>query len=208
MMIDITAIILAGGKSSRMKENKAFLEINGRSVISLLVEKLEALFTKITIITNSPNEFTKLGVPVFTDIYPHLGPIAGIHSGLLYSNTDKNFIISCDLPLIPADSIEYLVEQDLNCDAKLFSEKGKALMLCGVYRKQVYKSAEALISNTDLTPENDKEKITLRLRDLLNKISYETIEAEKLQWYNEDQFLNMNTQEDYRKIKRIMANSQ
>lgn len=208
MITDMTAIILAGGKSTRMHQNKALLTINGKTIIKLLIEKLDEIFSDIIIITNLPNKFTDLDKAKHPDIYPHLGPIAGIHSGLLHSNTDKNFIISCDLPLVPADSIRYLVKQDLNCDAKLFSERGKALMLCGIYRKQVCKIAEDLILNTDFTSKNSKEKITLRLRDLLKEISYETIDAEKLEWYCENHFLNMNTPEDYRKIKMIMANSQ
>lgn len=108
MYDDITGIILAGGKSSRMGQNKALLDFKGKTVIEHVISTVSNLFNRVIIITNSPADYTHLGFEIFTDFYANLGPLAGIHSGLVNSKTERNFIISCDIPLVTSDVINYI----------------------------------------------------------------------------------------------------
>lgn len=108
ILMDASGVILAGGKSSRMKFNKAFAEISGQPVINRLINKFTDLFAETIIISNEPELFEPLGRPVYTDIYPRMGPVSGIHSGLYHARYDKAFILGCDVPFINMKLVEYM----------------------------------------------------------------------------------------------------
>ncbi len=91
MYNDITGIILAGGKSKRMGINKALLKIGDKTIIERTAGLMQGLFNRVLLITNSPNEYMFLGLEIYEDIYKNIGPLAGIHSGLVYSNYRKKF---------------------------------------------------------------------------------------------------------------------
>ena len=106
---NITGIILSGGKSSRMGENKSLLKLGPKTVIEHVVELMQSIFSEVILITNTPEEYHFLNIPMYADIYKYKGPIAGIHSGLTHSNTETNFIVSCDIPLLTSEIIEYVI---------------------------------------------------------------------------------------------------
>ncbi len=91
---DITGIILAGGKSTRMGENKSLLSLNGKTVIERVVDLMKSIFKEVILITNTPEEYDFIKIPKYKDIFEYKGPLAGIHSGLTHSNTEKKL---CDL---------------------------------------------------------------------------------------------------------------
>ncbi len=104
------AIILCGGKSSRIFLPKPFIEINGRTIIENIVEVLKGLFNKIIIVTNNIEKYIKLEVELIVkDKIPGKGPLGGIYTGLNYSDTFYNFILACDMPFIEPGAISYSV---------------------------------------------------------------------------------------------------
>lgn len=100
MYRDVTGIILAGGRSTRMGENKALLKIGNLAAIERVRNFMQSLFKNVILITKLPAEFSFLGLDIYEDVYKNMGPLAGIHSGLLNSKAEKNFILSCDLLLM------------------------------------------------------------------------------------------------------------
>jgi|SRR5690554_587953 len=187
-----TGVILAGGRSSRMGENKALLSVNGEKIIELIATRLRKLFKSVIIISNTPDDFNFLGLKIFEDIYPGLGPLAGIHSGLVNSKEEKNFIISCDLPLISEEAIKYISEYDSEKPAIIFRKNEQLQYLCGVYKK-------------DLIPllEDSLKRKELRLFDLMKKINPEIVEANQ---FPDEVFFNLNNKEDYLLLKEIISN--
>ena len=105
MYNNITGIILSGGTSSRMGENKALLQLGKKKVIEHITDLMCSIFANVILITNTPNEYEFLNLPMYEDIFKVGGPLAGIHSGLVNSKTEENFILSCDMPLMRADII-------------------------------------------------------------------------------------------------------
>lgn len=206
MITNVTAIVLAGGKSSRMGKNKALMNIGSEMIMQKLIYKLDHIFSKIIISTNSPDKFSKFNKLVYQDVYPHLGPISGVHSGLMNSATEKNLILPCDMPVLSNEIIEYLANQKLFGDALFFEINRKIQMPFGLYNKRVYTIAEELIKNSDLS-KLKTGKIKLRMKDLFAKIDYSTIETMNLNFYTDNQFLNMNTPEDYKKISEIITST-
>ncbi|NUM63062.1 MAG: molybdenum cofactor guanylyltransferase, partial [Ignavibacteriaceae bacterium] len=136
MYKDITGIILAGGKSKRMGLNKSFLKVGEVTMIERTTELMKSLFDRVILITNTPDEYKFLGIEMFEDIYKNVGPLAGIHSGLAHSITDKNFIISCDIPFVNKGVIEFIINYKTNKSITITKADGFVQQLCGLYSKQ------------------------------------------------------------------------
>lgn len=178
-----TGIILAGGKSSRVGQNKALLELAGKKIIEIIYGKIRNSFCEILVISNTPQDYEFLGLKTYKDIFPGLGPLAGIHSGLLNSSTERNFIISCDLPLISTEAVEYIRDYKSDKAAVIYKMGDYLQFLCGIYTKKCLTPIEdALISKS------------LKLRDFVIKIDAEKIKADR---FSDEIFFNLNTIEDY-----------
>ncbi len=93
-----TAIILAGGVSSRMGFDKQTLMLDGRPLIENLVTQLNEHFDDIIVVTDRPSLYSEYNVRVTNDIYPGGGPMAGIHAGMLLSQSQFVYVIGCDMP--------------------------------------------------------------------------------------------------------------
>lgn len=97
----ISAVILAGGKNTRMKgKDKAFLLIRGKPVIERTVSNLQKIFKDIVIVTNSPAKYSKFKVKVVKDRIRGLGPLGGIYTGLCNIKNEAAFFIACDMPFL------------------------------------------------------------------------------------------------------------
>lgn len=107
--MNTTGAILAGGKSTRMKFHKAFAEIKGRLVIEIIIEKFTQYFEETIIISNEPHLFHRFGLPVYSDIYPYLGPVAGIHTALERAVFDPVFVLGCDMPFINMKMVDHMI---------------------------------------------------------------------------------------------------
>ena len=198
MINEITGIILCGGKSTRMHSNKALLKIGGQTIIEIIVAKLKLLFSNVIISANNTNEFAFLNLPIVSDVFANKGPLAGIHASLKLSNTDRNFIISCDTPLISVQMIDFIINYNSDKEILLPKANGKVQQLCGVYSKSVINKIERLFVST----ESDKN-LKGSVYELLTKASTGFLDIEGLPYYNKNIFLNMNTPEDYELIKKI-----
>ena len=187
---EISAIILSGGKSSRMGENKSFLKLGDKTIIENIISLMNSIFSDVILITNEPSEYRKLNIPIFQDVYKQKGPLAGIHSGLVNSKTDSNFIISCDLPLMSKEVIEYIINFKTEKSITLCKADGYIQQLAGIYSKSLIPVIENIF-----TAERKHSVYAL-----LDKVDSEIIEIEKLEFYKKDLFLNMNRPEDYNRI--------
>jgi len=172
MYKDITSIILSGGKSSRMGRNKSFLKIGDKTIIERVRDFLQGIFQDVILITNDPEEYKFLGLPMFEDVYRHKGPLAGIHSGLKHSKTNLNFIISYDLPLMTKEMINYLIEYKTNKLITVAKADGFIQQLAGKYSKECLSPSEKILKevvnneNRDAVQKKRKCNV-LRLIDLV-----------------------------------------
>ncbi|MFA9559112.1 molybdenum cofactor guanylyltransferase [Evansella sp. AB-rgal1] len=194
---NITGIVLAGGKSKRMGQNKALLEIKGEKSILRILEKLERITSNIIINTNSPEEFQFLSHDIVEDEMKDKGPLGGIYSSLVQSSSIWNFIVACDLPHFNDQIAQYLVslieKNNVQCVIPVIDERIHPLY--GVYNKSVLSTVKKHIENNSL-------KITEVLRELT---MYSVTEKELLaNGFSEKEiekaFFNMNRPEDYLSI--------
>jgi molybdopterin-guanine dinucleotide biosynthesis protein A len=112
-----TGIILAGGENTRMPVLKGFIEVEGRKIIERNLRILKDLFKEVFIVTNQPEAYAYLGVPMLGDIYNTRGPMTGIVTALLNSSHRWVFISACDMPFVSKALIEYMSLKRNHCEA-------------------------------------------------------------------------------------------
>lgn len=183
---DIAGVILAGGASTRFGSNKALAKYNGMPLIEHAAKVLETLFPTVLLVTNTPAPFQFLHWPTVSDIYPHYGPVAGIHAALKTVSQSKIFVIGCDMPLIQSDLVKYICSLPNDFDAVLpYRDRGPE-PLHALYNKSSLPAIEKLLleGNHKLT---DVFKL-LKVR----KLKTEEIVAVS---GNLNSFININTPE-------------
>ncbi len=101
-MAGLTAAILAGGKSTRMGTDKAFVMLAGRPLIRHVLDRLAQVdaVRETLVITNRPDDYAFLGLPCVTDRVPGKGTLGGIYTALDASRHDYVLVVACDMPLI------------------------------------------------------------------------------------------------------------
>lgn len=112
---EISAAILAGGKSRRMGREKLFLDIGGQPLFERVLHPLRMLFDDVLVIANEPQRFENYDIPVFSDIYPG-SALGGLYTGLKQAQTPWVFVCAADMPFINLGLIRYLLTQAVNCD--------------------------------------------------------------------------------------------
>lgn len=190
----IGAIILSGGKSSRMGTNKALLKINEKTNIERIMNQLRD-FQEIILVTNEPKEYEFLNVKMTMDQYPGKGPLAGLHAGLLASACEANLLVACDMPFITSDLAHLLIEKIGEDDAVIPVINGKQQPLFSVFKQNVIKKIEDCIENDRLRMKQLLEGIHVHYMSDDDFIQYRLDELERI-------FFNMNNPIEYEDAKK------
>jgi molybdopterin-guanine dinucleotide biosynthesis protein A len=139
---DVSAFILAGGKSTRMGADKAFVALDGRSLLARALDLARSVTHDVRIV----GEAEKFAVfaPVVEDVFPGCGPLGGIHAALRASRTELNLILAVDMPFVPPALLPFLLTRARASGAMVTVARagGGWQPLCGVYRREFGNVAE------------------------------------------------------------------
>jgi molybdenum cofactor guanylyltransferase len=140
---DVAAFILAGGKSTRMGTDKAFVTLDGRTLLARALESARSVTANVRIVGDA----AKFGAfaPVVEDVFPGCGPLGGIHTALKASLLELNLMLAVDLPFVSFALLQYLIAQARNApDATVTIAQagGRWQPLCAVYRREFADVAE------------------------------------------------------------------
>ena len=187
---NITGIVLAGGKSSRMGSDKGLLTINDKTFVEHVIVAMKPLVDKIIIVSNN-KDYDQFGYRRVDDSIKDSGPLAGLYSGLKHSETEFNLVLSCDIPMIKTEILKKLVDADLeNHEVVQIESNTKTMPLIAMYKKQCMHKCLELLQQGER-----------RLRVAVNELKTKTIiiDAEF------DQFVkNVNTKEDLKTINHAV----
>ena len=144
-MENLTAFILAGGKSTRMGADKAFVPLQGRPLLTRALDLARSVTSDVRIV-GSAEKFASFG-PVVEDIFRDCGPLGGIHAALLNSSTDLNLILAVDLSFMSSEFLHYLASRARNSNAvvTLARASGGLQPLCAIYRRQFVEASETAL---------------------------------------------------------------
>lgn len=184
-----TPVVLAGGKSSRMGRDKAFISLAGRPVIERILEGLAEVFSlPPVIITNSPAAYVELGVQTEQDLVPGKGPLSGIQAGFCHSFSPYIFVVGCDMPFLQPEFIRLMLARVQKYDAVVPESGGKVHPLHAVYSR----CCAAVIE--DRLAQNQYKAVTFLSQVNVFYIRPETTE---MQQCAEQSLINVNTPEDF-----------
>jgi len=185
---NITGIVLAGGKSTRMGSDKGFVTYNNKPFIQHIIDALQPLVDEIIIVSNNP-DYDVFNLKRVNDIIEDAGPLAGMYSGLQDSKTELNIVLSCDIPLINQGVLEQLIlANNKDIDVVQTESQGKTMPLIALYNKRCASTCLALLESGER-----------RLRFLINQLKSKTIVLDDtLEKYT----ANINSQSDLKRIKR------
>jgi len=196
---NFSGYVLAGGKSSRMGADKAFLQIEGETFLARSVNLLSE-FGKTKIVLNRFQTTFTVETAFILDEFDGRGALGGIHAALKDCKTEFALILAVDLPFVTAEAIKNLTNiaiRSKNLNAVVPIQKnGKAQPLCAVYRAKT-----CLISLEKLLFENDRASVM----DFLAMISPKLIKADTLS-ENDNWLFNVNFPSDFEIIKNEIIN--
>ena len=195
----VTVFVLAGGKSSRMGQDKAFLQLGGKTLLTRALETAAAVGK--THVVGSSGKFADYG-PTVEDLYPSHGPLGGIHAALSRTSTDLNLMLAVDLPFVEARFLRYLVSRarETRATVVLPRTSDRLQPLCATYRRSFMDTAEQSLRA-------GRNKINA----LFTVVPIEVIEPEELEGngFAEEMFRNLNTPGDWEDARqRTLAESE
>ena len=192
--VDVTGFILAGGKSTRMGRDKAFIEFEGQTLLERALSVARSVTSKVRIV-GAREKFAPFA-PVVEDIFHDCGPLAGIHAALRASQTELNFMLAVDMPFVSATFLQYLIgEARTAAEATVIVPlcEGRRQPLCAVYRPRFSDMAEqALLSGRN------------RIDSLFDAIETRVIGEEEFggAGFSRTIFRNLNTPEQLEEQRR------
>lgn len=180
---NITGIILAGGKSSRMGTDKGTLVLNKKTFIQHIIEAMEPLVNNIIIVSDNPNH-SEFNIKRVEDSIKNAGPLAGIYSGLQHSKTDYNLVVSCDVPLITSKVLQELIKNyEEGFNVIQLESHLKSMPLTAIYKKTCLQLIKDLL-----------DKGERRVRFAVSQLKTKTI---KLDDEASSGLKNINTKEEF-----------
>jgi len=184
---NMTAIILAGGNSIRMGQNKAFVPIDGVPIITRIHTLLTELFDEVIIITNQNDLFKNLDSRIYADLLPDKGALGGLYTGVFFSRFDYSFCVACDMPFIKRSLVQFLIRNTDNADAVVPRTSDGLQPLHAIYSKRCLDAMRRVI-------DQGKYKII----DFYDLVKVKILEESDFLYLDplRESFINVNTPEE------------
>ena len=195
----IGCIILAGGKGSRLGREKAWVELEGKSLLQIAVSNVEFLDSEI-IIVKAPNRelppiSSEINIRIVHDSFAGKGPLAGIFTGLTSSRFQYNFVLACDMPLLNKELVTYMSSVAKPYDAVVPRPGDHLEPLQAIYSKGCIPEIEKLLSLD--------EKSVL---EVFKRVHTRFVELSEIKRFDlsDTSFVNINTLADLTKVTRYL----
>jgi molybdopterin-guanine dinucleotide biosynthesis protein A len=197
MILDVAAIVLAGGKSSRMGCDKALLPLGKSTVIKVVIERLHDVCEDVLVVTSPERPYQNLNAQVVFDVMPDKNCLGGLYTGLLRSPRNVNFACACDMPMILPAVVRYLLEQIPGFDVVIPHAAGGYEPLCAVYTKACLPHIEQQLGENNL-----------RMVDWLKHVRTRIVAEQELRKLDPEllSLCNLNTEDDYRNVFNFFNN--
>lgn len=195
----MSSIVLAGGRSTRLGQDKVSLVFAGESLLQLTVDRLAQLGEEIILVLAqgqaNPQLHSCPRVKTATDLYRGKGPLVGIYSGLVVSGDEYNLAVACDMPFLNVDLLLYMLGVAPGFEVVIPRIDGLIEPLHAVYSRGCLGPMEELIKEGNLMIAKLLEQVKVRYVD---KSEIDSFDPDHLS------FFNINTPADLEKAEQIM----
>ncbi|MEE8564428.1 MAG: molybdenum cofactor guanylyltransferase [Atribacterota bacterium] len=197
----LTAIILAGGKSSRIgsDQNKAILKLNGKRLIDIVISKLKHIVGDNIIIVGPPEKYPSYK-QVVPDLFNQRGLLVGLYSGLKASASRYNLVVGCDMPFLKVELLQYMRDM-IDSNDIIIPRYAKSYVepLCAIYSKDCL---EVMKKNI--------EAGILSIRRIFPYLKVKYIEEEEIKRVDPklNSFFNINFKEDFNMAEELIKGNE
>jgi len=199
--LDISCIVLAGGKGLRLGRDKALETVGNRSLLQRVVSNLSLFNCDIIIVTATeqslPHLVDYLKLRIVADTYPGKGALGGIYTGLAASDSLYNLVVACDMPFLNHDLLHYMIQLSPSFDVVVPRLGNMVEPLHAVYSKNCLASVESLLKQGNLS-----------ITELLTLVRVKYVEAEEIDRFDPKHlsFFNINTEADLNRARELVKN--
>ncbi len=190
MAFEVSAGVLAGGKSSRLGFDKSLVPFGGRPLIARVVETLKGVTDDCIVVTNTPEKFDGVinGVRFAPDAYPLKAALVGVYSALLAARHEHVLIAACDMPFLNIRLLNYLVALSPGYDVVVPRLAKGVEALHAVYSVQCVQPMERLLRQEKVMIVNFFPEVRVRY-----------VDTPELHRFDPDElsFVNINTPDDW-----------
>ena len=197
---NLTAIVLAGGKSTRLGVDKALERLDGQTVIERVLARLSLLVADTVIVISQRQAETSYlrdsGTKVVVDLYPDRAALGGVYTGLAASSSQYNFAVACDMPFLNTDLIRYMASLAPDYDAVIPRVDKYIEPLHSIYSRNCLPAMKAVLDGG-----------RLRFVDVFERLKVRYVERDEIDRFDPEHlsFFNINTQADLELARTIVA---
>ncbi len=191
-----TAIVLAGGRSRRLGQDKALLDLGQGPLLARTVAVAASLCADVVVVTDVPGRYQDLGLPVrwASDRRPGQGPLAGLEAGLEAARHQFALLLACDLPFLSPRFLAHMLAQERDYEALVPFWEGRWHPLHAIYALSCLPHVQELLAAGEQ-----------RLEGLLPRLRLRAIPPQEVAALDPLSLFNLNTQEDLARARAIMA---
>ncbi len=196
--LDISCIVLAGGKGSRLGQNKIAEVIGNKNLLQRVVACLGFFNKEIIIVTATKQPLSQLtdhpNLRILTDTYPGKGSLGGIYTGLATSDSYYNLVVACDMPFLNQALLSYMIRISAGYDL-VIPRVGKFVEpLHAIYSKDCLAHIEELFKQGNL-----------RVSELLNMVRVRYVEVDEIDRFDPKHlsFFNINTKAELKMAQEL-----
>jgi molybdopterin-guanine dinucleotide biosynthesis protein A len=171
-----------------MGQNKALMSLGGKRLVDRVVDVMRDVFGTLLLVTNTPEAYAELSLPMVPDVWPDKGSLGGIYSAIYHVTTPYCLVVACDMPFVNAAVIQYLMTQIADYDVVIPDVLGELQTLHAIYSKACLQPIERRL-----------EANRLRIVGFFPDVRVRAVTASELQPYDPDllAFQNLNTPEEF-----------
>ena len=183
LVTDVTGVLLAGGKSQRMGQDKRFLPVGEETLYGRSLAILRSVFERVVIVIAQDSPAIESDVPVLRDLIPHCGSLGGLYTGLKQAETEWVFAVACDMPFLDPDTIRHFLGLKQEADVVMAKLQNGFQPTHALYHRNCLPLMERLIRAKDLKIHRLADDSALRVR-LVTPNELALLDPEGRSFYN------------------------
>ena len=193
-MRQVSGIVLAGGGSKRLGQDKALITLGERTLIEIVLERLGRVCKDLVLSTSDADKLAFLGVRMVKDVYPQRGVLAGLYSGLKSARYPHAVAVACDMPFLSPSLLRFMILHIAGHDVVV------PRLSAGL------EPLHAIYARTCLEPMRESlERGELRIVDFWDRVKVRYIEEQEIDILDPDKlsFFNINTPKDLARAREL-----
>lgn len=198
MITDVTGVLLAGGKSRRMGEDKRFLHVGEHMLFERSLIVLRTLFQNVLVVIAQDSPPLRADVPVIRDLVPDCGSLGGLYTGLRQASTEHVFVVACDMPFLNPEVVRYMTALKDDTDIVMAKQESGLQPMHALYSRRCLPLFEEMVQARHLKVQDIVAHPSLHVR-LITEAELNRIDPEGRS------FLNVNSPSDLEVARTLQA---